>query len=122
MPTPDYSGALKYYKKSLKRGENAQLRLELADLLRKLDKDDDAEGILLEGTEHSTREFGDIYEEANCYYQLCQMKAAKGAKDEALQLLAQAKGAIDQLLKVRVSFMFQRFPKLYFMFKSCIFK
>ena len=91
------------------------MRLELADLLRKLDKDDDAEGILLEGTEHSTREFGDIYEEANCYYQLCQMKAAKGAKDEALQLLAQAKGAIDQLLKVRVSFMFQRIPKLYFL-------
>ena len=102
--THDYSGALKYYKKSLKRGENAQLRIELADLLRKLDKYEDAEVILLEGTEHSTKEFGDIFEQANCYYQLCQMKASKGNKDEALQLLAHAKGAIDQLLKVRIHF------------------
>ena len=75
------------------------MRLELADLLRKLEKFDEAEAILLEGTDHSTREFGDLYEEANCYYRLCQMKAARGNKDEALQLLAHAKGAVDQLLK-----------------------
>ena len=94
-----YSAALKYYKKSLKRGENTQLRLELADLLKKLGKINDAEMILMDGTQHSTREMGDLLEEANCYYLLCQMKAQKGDKDEALQLLAQAKGAVDQLVK-----------------------
>ena len=53
--THDYSGAIKYYKKSLKRGENFELRLEMADLLKKLKRVDEAESILLEGTEHSTR-------------------------------------------------------------------
>lgn len=59
--THDYSGAIKYYKKSLKRGENFELRLEMADLLKKLKRVDEAESILLEGTEHSTRiEFNSI--------------------------------------------------------------
>ena len=59
--THDYSGAIKYYKKSLKRGENFELRLEMADLLKKLKRIDEAESILLEGTEHSTRnEFNSI--------------------------------------------------------------
>ena len=38
-------------------------------------------------------------EEAHCFYELCKIKASQGDKEGALQLLAQAKGVCDQLLK-----------------------
>ena len=45
------------------------------------------------------REYSDLNEEAHCFYELCKIKSSQGDKEGALQLLAQAKGVCDQLLK-----------------------
>ena len=50
-------------------------------------------------TELIKREYTDLNEEAHCFYELCKIKASQGDKEGALQLLAQAKGVCDQLLK-----------------------
>mgnify|MGYP000452177916 CR=1 FL=1 len=51
--THDYSGAIKYYRKSIQNGENATLRIDLADLLKKLGSQDDAIAVLTEGASQS---------------------------------------------------------------------
>ena len=48
--THDYEGAISYYRKSMSGADNANLRLDLAELLQKLGALDDAIEILKEGT------------------------------------------------------------------------
>lgn len=97
--THDYGGAIKYYRKSVQNGENATLRIDLADLLKKLGAEDDAIAVLTEGTTHQDNTVASREVQARCFYELCKIKADRGQRDDALQLLAKAKQITDQIMK-----------------------
>jgi len=97
--THDYSGAVKYYRKSVATGESSALRIELANLLQKLGLKDQAIEVLLEGTNSPDKGVSGRETEARCFIELCKIKIDSGDRDEALQMLSKAKQITDQLLK-----------------------
>ena len=67
-------------------GESSALRIELANLLQKLNLKEQAVEVLLEGTESNDKSVSGRETEARCFIELCKVKLDSGDRDDALQV------------------------------------